>query len=94
MRVIDIRHGQLRPIDRKRDIEPGVCQVVNAVRLVLTSSTARILTKDLDQAGQLCGRDLVLQRLRKLNVELLPRGVFNPAARRIRMAVRERECRA
>ena len=48
MRVIDIRHGKLRPIDRKRYIEPGVCQVVDTIGLVFAASTARILAKDLD----------------------------------------------
>ena len=48
----DGRYGQLCPIDRKRNIKPGVSQVVNAIGLVLASSTARILAKNLDQTGQ------------------------------------------
>ena len=86
----DGRYGQLCPIDRKRHVEPGVGQVVDTIGLVLATSAARILAKNLDQAGQLCGRDLVLQCLCKLDVELLPRVVLDPAARCVRMTVRKR----
>ena len=64
--------------------------MIDAVWLVLAARAARILAKNLDQAGELCGRDCVLQRLRELDVELLPRSVLNPAARCIRVAVRKR----
>ena len=64
--------------------------MVNAVWLVFAARTARILAEHLDQAGELFRRDHILQRLRKLDVELLPRRVFNPAARCIRVAVRKR----
>ena len=64
--------------------------MVNAVWLVLAARAAWILAKDLDQAGELCGKDHILQRLRELDVELLPRRVFNPAAGRIRVTVGKR----
>ena len=37
-----------------------------------------------------CGRNHLLQRLWKLDIELLPWHIFNPAAGRIRVAVRKR----
>ena len=61
--------------------------MIDAVWLVLAACAAWILAKDLDQAGELCGRDHILQRLRELNIELLPRSIPNPAARRIRVTV-------
>ena len=61
--------------------------MIDAVWLVLTARTARILAKDLDQAGELCGRDHILQRLWKLNIERLPRSILNPTAGRIRVTV-------
>ena len=64
--------------------------MVDAVWLVFATRAARILTKDLDQPGELCGRDHLLQRLRELDIELLPRRILNPAARCIRVAVRKR----
>ena len=64
--------------------------MVNAAWLVFATRAARILAKDLDQAGELCGRDHLLQRLWKVNIELLPRRILNPAAGRIRVAVRKR----
>ena len=60
----DGRYGQLCPIDRKRHVEPGVGQVVDTIGLVLATSAARILAKDLDQTGQFCRRNLALQHLR------------------------------
>ena len=48
------------------------------------------MAQDLNQAGELCGRDHILQRLRELDVELLPRSILNPAAGRIRVTVRKR----
>ena len=65
--------------------------MVNAVWLVLAARAARILAKNLDQTGELCGWDHVLKSLRELDVELLPRSVLNPAAGRIRMTVRKRD---
>ena len=62
--------------------------MVDAVWLVFATRAARILAKDLDQAGELCGRDHLLQRLWKVNIELLPRRILNPAAGRIRVAIR------
>ena len=90
-RVVDGGYRQPGAVDRKRYVKPGVSQMVNAVWLVLAARAARILAKDLDQAGELCGRDHILQRLWKLNIELLPRSTLNPAAGRIRVAVRKRD---
>ena len=64
--------------------------MIGAVWLVLAARAARILAKDLDQTGELCRRDHILQRLRELDVELLPRSVLDPAAGRIRVTVRKR----
>ena len=64
--------------------------MVDAVWLVFATRAARILTKDLYQAGELCGRNHILQRLRELDIELLPRSILNPAAGRIWMAIRKR----
>ena len=46
--LADVYHGKLRPVDRKRYIEPSIGQVVDAVWLVFAASPARILAKDLD----------------------------------------------
>ena len=64
--------------------------MIDAVWLVLAARAARVLAKDLDQAEELCGRDHILQCLRKLNIELLPRSILDPASGRIRVAVRKR----
>ena len=48
LRLVDIRHGQLRSVDRERYVEPSIGQVVDAIGLVFAASTARILAKDLD----------------------------------------------
>lgn len=64
--------------------------MIDAVWLVLAARAARILAKNLDQTGELCGRDHVLKSLRELNIELLPRSILNPAARCIRVTVRKR----
>ena len=64
--------------------------MIDAVWLVFAARAARILAKNLNQAGKLCGRDHVLKRLRELDVELLPRRAFNSAARCIRVAVGKR----
>ena len=65
--------------------------MIDAVWLVLAARAARILAKNLDQTGELCGRDHVLKSLRELNIELLPRSILNPAARCIRVTVRTRQ---
>lgn len=40
-------------IHGERDIKPGICQMIDAVGLVLASGTARILAQNLDKTFEL-----------------------------------------
>lgn len=65
----------------------GVGQVIDAFRLVLAAGAARVLSQDFYEFREFFGFDALLQFFGKLDFQLLPRGVFDPAATGILVAI-------
>ena len=71
---------QNRAVYREGHVEAGIGKMVETLGFVLAAGAARVLAKHLDKPGQLCGRDVFLQRLREVDLELLPGVLLDEAA--------------
>ena len=61
--------------------------MIDAFRLVFAAGAAWVLSQDFYESREFFGFDAPLQLFRKLDFQLLPRGVFDPAAGGICMAI-------
>lgn len=80
---------QNRAVYREGHVEAGIGKMVETLGFVLAAGAARVLAKHLDKPGQLCGRDVFLQRLWEVDLELLPGVLLDEAADGVGMAVGE-----